>query len=196
MIVFAAGFGTYVIFATSLMGREVESFTMFTRSTNEVFLGLIADVDWEAVSEVGDIVALVGFWTFTGVLNLIMFNILLAILMDAYTGWQYFNGKKYAELEQKKGETLDACRIYAQNAILLEEAKRKAPSLRPSPRAPRSPRAARAVWTWRRRAARRRRARRGCRTQARPASCTAPCSSSPASRCCANSSRRTRSSPS
>merc|ERR1719453_1524741 len=68
-----------------LFGEELVDFANFGRSTNAVFRLMLGDFDWEALYHVGRPHASLWFWSFTWLVNLIMLNMLLAIIMDIYT---------------------------------------------------------------------------------------------------------------
>uniref|UniRef100_A0A7S4VIU8 EF-hand domain-containing protein n=1 Tax=Alexandrium monilatum TaxID=311494 RepID=A0A7S4VIU8_9DINO len=86
---FVVVFGTvFIIFAVSAMilwGQELEDFANEARSLMTVFRIVLGDYDWEALHSVGRPQAYAWFWTFIWLVNLVMLNMLLAIIMDVYT---------------------------------------------------------------------------------------------------------------
>jgi hypothetical protein len=68
-----------------LFGQELEEFTTWGRVMTTVFRIMLGDYDWSAMIRIGRQQAAVWFWSFTWVVNLIMLNMLLAIVMDVYT---------------------------------------------------------------------------------------------------------------
>jgi len=78
---------TIVIFCSSaviLFGREVEEFENFGRTYVSVFRGLMGDLDYTPLTEVGRAPALIWFGCFMVFVNMVMVNMLLAIIMDVY----------------------------------------------------------------------------------------------------------------
>merc|ERR1719272_2896645 len=68
-----------------LFGQEQEDFTNIGRAVNSVFRIMGGDWDWDELSVVGRQTAGFWFWGFIWLVNLIMLNMLLAIVMDVYT---------------------------------------------------------------------------------------------------------------
>eukprot|EP00747_Dinoflagellata_sp_TGD_P051064 gnl/TRDRNA2_/TRDRNA2_147137_c0_seq1.p1 gnl/TRDRNA2_/TRDRNA2_147137_c0~~gnl/TRDRNA2_/TRDRNA2_147137_c0_seq1.p1 ORF type:complete len:331 (+),score=31.19 gnl/TRDRNA2_/TRDRNA2_147137_c0_seq1:131-994(+) len=68
-----------------LFGQELLEFANFGRSTNTVFTMMLGDFDWGRMQRVGRAQAGFWFWTFHLLLNLLLLNMLLAIIMDIYT---------------------------------------------------------------------------------------------------------------
>merc|ERR1719158_781706 len=67
-----------------LWGQEQDDFTNFGRASNAVFRIMLGDYDWDELTRVGRQQAGLWFWAFTWLVNLIMLNMLLAIVMDVY----------------------------------------------------------------------------------------------------------------
>lgn len=84
-VVFGCVFLVYTLSAMILWGGEKEYFSNFARAFNSVFRLMLGDFDWEEMHDVGRAPAVLWFWTFTWLVNLIMLNMLLAIIMDVYT---------------------------------------------------------------------------------------------------------------
>jgi hypothetical protein len=84
-VVFASIFMVFVTSGMLLFGQEMADFANFGRSLNTVFRIMMGDFDWAAMSVVGRQQAGFWFWGFTWLVNLIMLNMLLAIVMDVYT---------------------------------------------------------------------------------------------------------------
>eukprot|EP00746_Dinoflagellata_sp_MGD_P145113 gnl/MRDRNA2_/MRDRNA2_77764_c0_seq1.p1 gnl/MRDRNA2_/MRDRNA2_77764_c0~~gnl/MRDRNA2_/MRDRNA2_77764_c0_seq1.p1 ORF type:complete len:1096 (+),score=233.83 gnl/MRDRNA2_/MRDRNA2_77764_c0_seq1:65-3352(+) len=85
LLVFSSVFLTYAVAGVVLFGREVDSFTTFGRAVNTCFRCMMGDFDWDAMSVVGRVDAGIWFWTFMIIVVLLMLNMLLAIVMDAYS---------------------------------------------------------------------------------------------------------------
>mmetsp|Transcript_67813 Transcript_67813/g.157430 ORF Transcript_67813/g.157430 Transcript_67813/m.157430 type:complete len:406 (-) Transcript_67813:313-1530(-) len=84
-IVFLTVFMVFTLSAEILWGQEVEAFSTAARSTQSVFRILLGDFDWDDLHKVGRAQAVVWFWLFMWLVNLVMLNMLLAIIMDVYT---------------------------------------------------------------------------------------------------------------
>eukprot|EP00928_Gymnodinium_smaydae_P049401 TRINITY_DN3314_c0_g1_i1.p1 TRINITY_DN3314_c0_g1~~TRINITY_DN3314_c0_g1_i1.p1 ORF type:complete len:944 (+),score=180.84 TRINITY_DN3314_c0_g1_i1:109-2940(+) len=74
----------YSVSADLMYGREVAEFESFDRSLISVFRALLGDFDYLAFTEIGRPAAAVWFCSFVILLNLVMLNMLLAIVMDQY----------------------------------------------------------------------------------------------------------------
>eukprot|EP00747_Dinoflagellata_sp_TGD_P172635 gnl/TRDRNA2_/TRDRNA2_209535_c0_seq1.p1 gnl/TRDRNA2_/TRDRNA2_209535_c0~~gnl/TRDRNA2_/TRDRNA2_209535_c0_seq1.p1 ORF type:complete len:356 (+),score=48.44 gnl/TRDRNA2_/TRDRNA2_209535_c0_seq1:122-1069(+) len=68
-----------------LFGQELYEFSNFTRAANTIFRMMLGDFDWDRMSRVGRPQAGFIFWTFNWLVNLVLLNMLLAIIMDVYT---------------------------------------------------------------------------------------------------------------
>jgi len=84
MIVFASVFFSFAFSGVLLMGRQVRSFTRLGYAINQVFLGLQGQFDWDELRIVGRTEAGIWYVSFQVLLTILMFNILIAIVMDAY----------------------------------------------------------------------------------------------------------------
>jgi len=85
LVVFASIFLVFVISAMILFGHDLDEFTNFGRAMMSVLLVMIGDYDWTEMIRVGRQQTALWFWSFTWLVNLIMLNMLLAIIMDVYT---------------------------------------------------------------------------------------------------------------
>merc|ERR1719426_190956 len=89
MLHFAVVFGTvfllYAIASMILFGQELENFANFGRATQTTFQALLEDPDHEELTRTGRFRAEFWYWTLTWVVTLVMLNMLLALIMDAYT---------------------------------------------------------------------------------------------------------------
>jgi len=83
--VFLIIFAVYTSSAYLLFGPELEEFAGIVRAWNSVMRLMIGDFDWVSMIEVGRPQCILWFWSFTWLVNLIMLNMLLAIIMDVYT---------------------------------------------------------------------------------------------------------------
>jgi len=84
-VVFFSVFTVFSVSAMILFGQELEYFANFMRSFHSVFRTLLGDFDWETLHSVGRPQAYIWFWLFIWLVNLVMLNMLLAIIMDVYT---------------------------------------------------------------------------------------------------------------
>lgn len=85
LVVFGSIFFTYVIAGIILFGREVDGFTTFPRAIVSCFRTMMGDFNWEEMSEIGRIEAGIWFMSFMVIVVMLMLNMLLAIVMDAYS---------------------------------------------------------------------------------------------------------------
>merc|ERR1712079_664648 len=84
-VVFLTVFMIYTFSAMILFGQELEEFANFSRSFNTCFRVLLGDFDWERMIHVGRLQATIWFMSFTCLVNLVMLNLLLAIIIDVFT---------------------------------------------------------------------------------------------------------------
>jgi len=83
--VFACIFGLFTMSAIILFGQDLSEFSNFARASDASFHVLLGDFDWEVMQHVDRLLAMVWFWMFMWLINLVMLNMLLAIVMDVYT---------------------------------------------------------------------------------------------------------------
>mmetsp|Transcript_29682 Transcript_29682/g.54020 ORF Transcript_29682/g.54020 Transcript_29682/m.54020 type:complete len:891 (-) Transcript_29682:54-2726(-) len=83
-IVFLSVFSCLCLDAVLLFGQDLEEFSTFWRSLHTCFRLMFGDWDYTALSDISRIYAAVWFWIFMFIIVMIMFNVLLAIIMDAY----------------------------------------------------------------------------------------------------------------
>lgn len=84
LMVFLSFIATFTVLGLLMFGREVESYSTFGRSLQSVVQMLFGDVDWEELSVIGFVRATCFYWIFHITLVLVMFNILIAIVLDTY----------------------------------------------------------------------------------------------------------------
>jgi hypothetical protein len=84
-IVFASVYICMAVNGVLLFGQNTEAFADFWRGFYTCFRVMFGDWDWVAMKEVGRQWALPWFWIFNMMIAVILLNMLLAILMDAYT---------------------------------------------------------------------------------------------------------------
>lgn len=84
LLVFCSVLLTFAISGVVLFGREVGEFTTFGRAMHSCFLLLMGAIDWDAISTIGRIEAGIWMWCFFIIVVLLMLNMILAIVMDAY----------------------------------------------------------------------------------------------------------------
>jgi len=85
LIVFMAIFGIYAIAAVSLFGHSVDDMATMSRTMTSTFLAMLGDFDWDEVKVAGRLEAGIWFWTFMLLVSMILMNMLIAIVMDAYS---------------------------------------------------------------------------------------------------------------
>lgn len=85
MVVFGSIFFVFVTAAMILFGHDLEDFTNLGRALTTVLLIMVGEYNWDEMARVGRQQAAVWFWCFTWLINLIMLNMLLAIIMDIYS---------------------------------------------------------------------------------------------------------------
>jgi hypothetical protein len=85
MLVFAAMFITLAISGVVLFGRRLESFVTFPRAVNAVFRLMLGDFDWNDIRTVGQAEGAAWLFIALGVMNLLLLNMVLAIVLDGYT---------------------------------------------------------------------------------------------------------------
>ena len=79
--------GVIAIFAISaivLFGRVNDDFTVFNRVFNTAVLIMFGTFDWDSMRVVGRIEAGLWFWMFMLLVSLILLNMFMAIVLDAY----------------------------------------------------------------------------------------------------------------
>jgi len=84
-LVFFSVFGLFTMSAMILFGQDLADFSNFNRAADSMFHILIGDFSWEEMKEVGRLPASIWFWTFMILMSQVMLNMLLAVVMDAYT---------------------------------------------------------------------------------------------------------------
>lgn len=83
-IVFSSVFVTFTICGIVLFGREVGSFTTWTRATISCFRVMLGDIDWDELSAIGRTEASIWLWLYIIIIVLLMLNMIIAIIMDHY----------------------------------------------------------------------------------------------------------------
>merc|ERR1719159_2233898 len=84
-VVFFTVFFIFALSALLMFGQELAYFANFSRSFHTTFRVLIGDFDWTEMHQVGRPQAYLWFWSLTWGLNMVMLNMLLAIIMDTYS---------------------------------------------------------------------------------------------------------------
>lgn len=84
IIVFGSVFMTFTVCGMVLFGREVSSMTTVARAFMTCFRIAMGDMDWEELSEVGQLWAVIWLWSFIIVVVLLMLNMVIAIIMHNY----------------------------------------------------------------------------------------------------------------
>lgn len=84
-IVFFSVYMCMMVNSVLFFGQDIEDFSTFWRAMHTCFLAMFGDWDWETMREIGDLRGGIWFWLFAVIMVLILLNMLLAIVMDAYT---------------------------------------------------------------------------------------------------------------
>ena len=95
-----------MIFCTSaliLFGRDVDEFQSFSRTYITVFRGILGDFDYGSVTKVGRLSASVWWAALMLLVNLVMVNMVLAIIMDVYSS-----------VKARMGENTHGSKIYSE----------------------------------------------------------------------------------
>mmetsp|Transcript_99937 Transcript_99937/g.177316 ORF Transcript_99937/g.177316 Transcript_99937/m.177316 type:complete len:892 (+) Transcript_99937:97-2772(+) len=84
LIVFLSVYICMVVNAILFFGQDCEEFTNFPRAMHACFLVMWGDWDYDQLAQIGRIKASLWLWMFMIIVNLILLNITLAIIMEAY----------------------------------------------------------------------------------------------------------------
>jgi len=84
-IVFFCVFFCLVVNSILFFGQDIEGFTTLPRAVNSCFRAMFGDWDFGMMAEIGLLKAQIWFWSFMLIMVLILLNMLLAVIMDAYT---------------------------------------------------------------------------------------------------------------
>merc|ERR1712196_594526 len=84
-IVFLSVYVCMMVNSVLFFGQDVQEFGSVARAFHSCFRAMFGDWDWDAMKEIGFSKALVWVWLFMIVMVLLLLNMLLAIVMDAYT---------------------------------------------------------------------------------------------------------------
>jgi len=85
LLVFLSVFLTFAVAGVILFGRAVPDFTRFVLSVNSCFRIMMGDFDWDSYLTIGRGEAFAWFGGFMVGIVLLLLNMLLAIVMDAYS---------------------------------------------------------------------------------------------------------------
>jgi len=83
-LVFAAIFFTYALMGVAVFGRDLNEFSTVLHSVDSCFQVLMGDFNITEMYESGRFTTMIWFTSFMGLVNLVMLNMLLAIIMDTY----------------------------------------------------------------------------------------------------------------
>ena len=84
-IVFFAIFSTYAVMGTALFGRDITEFSTLLRAFDSCFPIMIGRFDMNDLRGTGSIMSGLWFWSFQILVILVMLNMLLAFVIDAYS---------------------------------------------------------------------------------------------------------------
>jgi len=106
LLIFFTLFMTWAVSGIVLFGSSVEEFADFERAMNTCLRVVLGEIVWHEVrEEAGPIVAGLWLWTFCFVNSLVVLNMLLAIIMDAYSDVKSSVGAHSETLPQQAWET-------------------------------------------------------------------------------------------
>lgn len=83
-IIFLSVFSCLCLNAVLLFGQDLEEFGTFFRALHSGFRLMFGDWDWKAMEKVSRVTAGIWFWIFMLMIVMVMFNVLLAIVMESY----------------------------------------------------------------------------------------------------------------
>jgi hypothetical protein len=83
-IVFLSVYVCMMVNSVLFFGQDVQEFGSPPRAIHACFRAMFGDWDWDAMKEIGFSKALIWFWLFMIIMVLLLLNMLLAIVMDAY----------------------------------------------------------------------------------------------------------------
>ncbi|CAE7155511.1 PKD2 [Symbiodinium pilosum] len=83
-IVLFSVYSCMAIFGYLLFGQDVQDFSTWDRACITCFRALLGEWDWEELQSVGRVLAAIWLWCFVVLIVLLLVNMVLAILMDAY----------------------------------------------------------------------------------------------------------------
>lgn len=83
-IVLVSVYVCLAVAAVLLFGEDLEEFSTLDRSAITCFRALLGEYDWDAMSSIGRVLAGTWLWFFVVIADLLLLNMVLAILMDAY----------------------------------------------------------------------------------------------------------------
>lgn len=84
-IIFFSVFFCMVVNSVLIFGQDIPDFATLPRALFTNFRGMFGDWDWEAMKSTDRYMAGVWFWLFVVIMMVLLLNMLLAILMDAYS---------------------------------------------------------------------------------------------------------------
>jgi len=76
---------TYTVGGICLFGQDLFYYANFPRALHSTFRMILGDSSWDDLSLVGEVPAGAYYWTFNILVVTVMLNMLLAIIMDAYS---------------------------------------------------------------------------------------------------------------
>jgi len=83
-VVFVSVFMTYAVSGCICFGKSIDNFVTFPRAFVSSFRIMMGDFDFEELAEVGRAEAMLWFMSFQVIVVMLMLNMLLAIIMEAY----------------------------------------------------------------------------------------------------------------
>merc|ERR1719199_2277029 len=83
-IVFLSVYVCMMVNSVLFFGQDVQEFGSVARAIHSCFRAMFGDWDWDAMKEIGFVKAQTWFLGFQFIMVLILLNMLLAIVMDAY----------------------------------------------------------------------------------------------------------------
>jgi len=85
MLVIACVFACLLVSGILFLGQDLEDFSTPEHAFRSSLLAVLGNWDWQVLEEIGHVKAAFWLWVFSIVLSLISLNMLLAIILDAYS---------------------------------------------------------------------------------------------------------------
>eukprot|EP00927_Polykrikos_kofoidii_P019342 TRINITY_DN19030_c0_g1_i2.p1 TRINITY_DN19030_c0_g1~~TRINITY_DN19030_c0_g1_i2.p1 ORF type:complete len:866 (-),score=138.98 TRINITY_DN19030_c0_g1_i2:486-3083(-) len=84
-IVFFSVYVVMMVNSVLMFGQDLEDYATVARATHSCFLAIFGEWNWDLMGDIGMFKAAVWFWLFQLIMVLILLNMLLAIIMEAYS---------------------------------------------------------------------------------------------------------------
>lgn len=91
MIVFVSVFSAFCVSGVTFFGRDFDEFSTPARAFNQLFRALMGDLDWEKLRQAGRYEGMLFLLFFRIMMSLVMINLLISMIMDAYNKTKAMN---------------------------------------------------------------------------------------------------------